>query len=294
VLIQGESGTGKELIANAIHRSSPRNDQRFISENCAALSETLLESELFGHTRGAFTGAVTERKGLFELAHGGTLFLDEVGDMSLSMQKKLLRVLEEGEIRRVGGKDTIRVDVRIISASNQDLQSLVKAEKFREDLFYRLNGIRIELPPLRERKEDIPILIQHFLEQIAQESRQPLKSISPEALRLLLSYDWPGNVRELRHFLERTMLLATGSCIEERDCLFDQVIFRQESQSLSEGFLLELEKLPMRQARSGFMKHYLERIYEENGRNVTKAARSCGISRESLHRLLKKLKVKGS
>ncbi len=293
-LIQGESGTGKELIANAIHRSSPRHDQRFISENCAALSETILESELFGHTRGAFTGAVAERKGLFELAHGGTLFLDEVGDMSLSMQKKLLRVLEEGEIRRVGGKDTIHVDVRIISASNQDLKSLAKAGKFREDLFYRLNGIRIEIPPLRERKEDIPLLIQHFLEQIAQESRQPLKSISPEALRLLLSYGWPGNVRELRHFLERTMLLATGSCIDERDCLFDQVIFKQESRAVSESFMLDLESLPLRAARSAFMKHYIERVYEENGRNVTRAARVCGISRESLHRLLKKLRMKNA
>ncbi len=290
VLIQGDSGTGKELIASAIHRSSPRHDQRFISENCAALAENILESELFGHIRGAFTGAVAERKGLFELAHGGTLFLDEVGDMSLAMQKKLLRVLEEGEVRRVGGKDTIQVDVRIISASNQDLKSLVNEEKFREDLYYRLNGIRINLPPLRDRKEDIPLLIQHFLELIAQESRQPVKSIGPEALRLLISYDWPGNVRELRHFLERTVLLSTGETIEERDCLFDPVIFQQESRAISNEILLDLEKLPLREARDVFMKHYIERIYEEHGRNVTKAARACGISRESLHRLLKKFK----
>jgi len=290
VLIQGDSGTGKELVASAIHRSSPRRDQRFISENCAALSETILESELFGHIRGAFTGAVAERRGLFELAHGGTLFLDEVGDMSLSMQKKLLRVLEEGEIRRVGGKDTIRVDVRIISASNQDLKSLVQEEKFREDLYYRLNGIRIDLPTLRDRKDDIPLLVQHFLELIAQQSRQPVKSISPEALRLLLSYDWQGNVRELRHFLERTVLLSTGNTIQEKDCLFDPVIFQRESRAISDEILLDLEKLPLREARDGFMKHYIERIYEEHGRNVTKAARACQISRESFHRLLKKFR----
>jgi transcriptional regulator with GAF, ATPase, and Fis domain/serine/threonine protein kinase/tetratricopeptide (TPR) repeat protein len=293
VLIMGESGTGKELIANAIHQASTRREQRFISENCAALSETLLESELFGHTRGAFTGAVSERKGLFELAHGGTLFLDEVGDMSLAMQKKLLRVLQEGEIRRVGGKDTIRVDARIISASNQNLKALVDAGKFREDLYYRLNGLRIELPGLRERKEDIPLLTQHFLEEIARESRQPVKTLTAEALRLLLSYDWPGNVRELRHFLERTVLLAGGATIEERDCLFDPVIFHRESLAISSGLLLDLEKLPLRAARDGFLKHYLERLLGENGRNVSRAARACGISRESFHRLMKRLKCQG-
>jgi transcriptional regulator with PAS, ATPase and Fis domain len=292
VLIQGDSGTGKEIIANAIHRASPRRAGRFISENCAALSETILESELFGHNRGAFTGAVADRKGLFELAHGGTLFLDEVGDMSLTMQKKLLRVLEEGEIRRVGGKDTIRVDVRILSASNRNLRALTGAGKFREDLFYRLNGIQIDLPALRERKDDIPLLVQHFLDSIARESHQSPKTVSPGALRLLLSYDWPGNVRELRHFLERTVLLAPGQRIEERDCLFDPVIFRQEGSVPQETLLPGIDELPLRSARDGFIKHYIERAYVRHGHNVTRAAKACGISRESFHRFLKRLRIK--
>ncbi len=287
VLITGESGTGKELVARAVHQSSGRRKERFISENCAALSETLLESELFGHVRGAFTGAVAERKGLFELANGGTLFLDEVGDMSLSMQKKLLRVLEEGRIRRVGGKDTIAVDTRIISASNQNLKALVDEGKFREDLFYRLNGICIEIPSLRERKEDIPLLVQHFLNEIARDSRQPAKTIHPEALRLLLAHDWPGNVRELRHFLDRTALLAASTVIEAADCAFDSAPIGREP---THAALDPVHRLPLRPARDQFIRKYLDVVFEANDRNVSRASRAAGISRESFHRLLKKFR----
>jgi transcriptional regulator with GAF, ATPase, and Fis domain len=208
VLIEGESGTGKELIARALHFNGPRMKNRFVSENCAAISETLLESELFGHRRGSFTGANQDRKGLFEMAHGGTLFLDEIGNMSLEMQKKLLRAIQEGEIRPVGGKDIIKVDVRIVSASNQNLRDLVAQRRFREDLFYRINVVRIVIPPLRERREDIPLLVERFLSNIAAETGQPLRRISCDAMRLLMAYDWPGNVRELENELRRAVALS--------------------------------------------------------------------------------------
>ena len=198
VLINGESGTGKELIANAIHENSPRNKMRFVSENCAALTETLLESELFGYVKGAFTGATRDHKGLFELAHGGTLFLDEVGDMSPTMQKKLLRAVQEGVVRRVGGKEYIPVDVRIISATNKDLLQEVRKGDFREDLYYRLNVINITLPPLRDRREDIPELVEFFLGELARSSGVE-KSIDPAAMQLLVQHAWPGNIRELQN-----------------------------------------------------------------------------------------------
>lgn len=216
VFIHGESGTGKELVANAIHYNGPRRKKRLVSENCAAMSETLLESELFGYTRGAFTGAVTDRKGLFEIANGGTLFLDEVGDMSPSMQTKLLRVIQEGEVRRVGGKETIKIDVRIISASNKDLKKLVEAGKFREDLYYRLNVVKVSLPPLRERKEDIPLLAEHFLNEESPEDGK--RSFSHEAMQMLLLYNWPGNVRELKNVVDRAKIISDGDLIQ-KDCV---------------------------------------------------------------------------
>jgi len=208
VVIQGESGTGKELVARAIHFNGPRKGARFVSENCAAIPEALLESELFGHVRGAFTGAVKDKPGLFEVASGGTLFLDEIGDMPLDMQKKLLRALQEGEIRRVGSKNATKVDVRIISASNQDLRAGMKAGTFREDLFYRLNGVTVGLPPLRERREDIPLLVEHFLEVIAVEMRTPRRRANPAAMALLMAYRWPGNVRELENEVRRAVALS--------------------------------------------------------------------------------------
>jgi len=214
VLIQGESGTGKELVARAIHERSSRQDRRFFSENCSALSESLLESELFGHVRGAFTGADRDRKGILELADGGTLFLDEIGDMSLRMQSKLLRALQEREVRPVGGKETIRVNVRIISATNRSLSTLIKGGHFREDLFYRVNVIAINLPPLRERKEDIPALVDHFLDRIAIETGLPRKEFSPGGLELLATYEWPGNIRELENIVQRTVALSENLRID--------------------------------------------------------------------------------
>ena len=283
VLIEGESGTGKELIANAIHFNSNRRNQPIISENCGAITSTLLESELFGHVKGAFTGAIKEKKGLFELAHKGTLFLDEVGDMDLDMQKKLLRVLEEGEIRRVGGKDVIKVDVRLITATNKNLRELVLQGKFREDLFWRLNVIRIRIPPLRERKEDIPLLAEYFLDKIAKERGGERKRLSAAALRKMLSYDWPGNVRELQHSLERAHLLARSSVIKEED-----IVLEGEIQPLQSPTSFDLALKPFREARDQFTRWYLEKVLEEHEGVVSKAARSSGISRETFHRLMRK------
>jgi DNA-binding NtrC family response regulator len=217
VLIQGESGTGKELVARAIHERSDRGARRFFSENCSALSESLLESELFGHVRGAFTGADRDRKGILELAHGGVLFLDEIGDMSLRMQSKLLRALQEREIRPVGGKESIRIDVRVISATHRSLPALIREAAFREDLFYRINVITIPLPPLRDRIADIPALVEHFLRHIAAETGLPRKECSPGTLDLLTAYDWPGNIRELENVIQRAVALGDGRRIEAAD-----------------------------------------------------------------------------
>ena len=208
VLVQGESGTGKELVARAIHFNGPRKRRPFISENCAAIPETLLESELFGYMKGAFTGAAADKKGLFEAANGGTLFLDEIGDMPMNMQKKLLRVLQEREVRPVGGKRTIPIDVRILAASNQNLRTLCEQGRFREDLYFRLNVITVDLPPLRERTEDIPLLVQRFLEEIAFETKTKVRSISEDAMHALLRHHWPGNVRELRNEIQRASALS--------------------------------------------------------------------------------------
>jgi two-component system response regulator HydG len=214
VYIYGESGTGKELIARAIHRESPRRDGPFVKVNCSSLAESLLESELFGHEKGAFTGAIRERKGRFELADGGTLFLDEISDIPLSTQVKLLRVLQEKEIERVGGERTITVDVRIISATNRDLAPLVERGEFREDLFYRLHIIPIEVPPLRERKEDILPLVTHFIQSIGAEMAKPVEGLSDEAMELLIRYDWPGNIRELENMIERAIVLCESDRLD--------------------------------------------------------------------------------
>jgi DNA-binding NtrC family response regulator len=217
VLVTGESGTGKELVARGIHALSPRRHKSFIAVNVAALSETLLESELFGHEKGAFTGAIDSRRGLFELAQGGTIFLDEIGEMPLSTQTKLLRVLEEREFFRVGGEKSIRVDVRVIAASNQELRRLVEMGDFRRDLYFRLNVLRIELPPLRDRKEDIPRLVAGFIEEASTRHDRPFVGISDEAMKILQAHDWPGNVRELRNLVESMVVLAPGRRIEARD-----------------------------------------------------------------------------
>jgi len=211
ILITGESGTGKELAAKAIHYNSSRKDKPFVTLNCGAIPESLIESELFGHMKGAFTDAINTKKGLFEMADEGTIFLDEISELPLLMQVKLLRVLQDKEFKRVGGTDDIRVDVRIISATNKDLEEGVKEKRFREDLFYRLNVIQIKMPPLRDRKEDIPILAAHFLKKFSEELNKNLLKISPEALTMLLNYEYPGNVRELQNIIERAVALGNGN-----------------------------------------------------------------------------------
>jgi two-component system response regulator PilR (NtrC family) len=216
VLITGESGTGKELVAKAIHYNSARKDQSFVTLNCGAIPENLLESELFGHMKGSFTGAIANKRGLLELAAGGTLFMDEIGELPLPLQVKLLRVIQEREFKRVGGTEDIKVDVRIISASNQDLQQKVAQGSFREDLFYRLNVIQIKLPPLRERKEDIPLLVNHFVRKYSAETGKEIQGVAAEALELLLSYDFAGNVRELENIIERSITLETSPMITDR------------------------------------------------------------------------------
>jgi len=231
ILISGESGTGKEIVAKAIHYNGPRKDKPFVTLNCGAIPESLIESELFGHMKGAFTDAITTKKGLFEVADEGTLFLDEISELPLMMQVKLLRVLQDREFKRVGGTEDIRVDVRIISATNKDLESAVREKQFREDLFYRLNVIQIKLPPLRERKEDIPLLAAHFLNRYAQEIGKQISRISPEALRILMQYDYPGNVRELQNIIERAVALEISpeltaanlsSYLEEQSLAFNK------------------------------------------------------------------------
>jgi len=217
VLVTGESGTGKERVSRGIHTLSPRRHRPFIAANVAAMPETLLESELFGHEKGSFTGAIGQRKGFFELAHRGTLFLDEIGDMPTSTQTKLLRVLEEREFMRLGGEEPLTVDVRFIAATNQDLRQLVELGRFRRDLYYRLNVLRIELPPLRQRKEDVPLLVEHFIRVSSAEHDRPPVSVSPDAMRLLIDYAWPGNVRELRNLVESMVVLAPGSVIRPED-----------------------------------------------------------------------------
>ena len=276
VLIHGDSGTGKELVARAIHERSARAPQRFFSENCSALSESLLESELFGHVRGAFTGADRDRKGILELAHGGTLFLDEIGDMSLRMQSKLLRALQEREIRPVGGKETIRIDVRVISATHRSLPGLIREGRFREDLFYRVNVIAIELPPLRLRRDDIPALVDHFLDRIAGETASPRKTCSSGALELLAAWDWPGNIRELENVVQRAVALGDGPRIEAGD-LPDRI-----------RHLMITEEAPDYSAQGKAGEHLLiEKALHNFEGDKTRAARFIGWSRPKLYRRMR-------
>ncbi len=310
VLVRGESGTGKELIANAIHYNSPRTNGPFIKLNCAALPDTLLESELFGHEKGAFTGAVSQRKGRFEQAHGGTIFLDEIGEISPAFQAKLLRVLQEGEFERVGGVKTQLVDVRVVAATNKDLESEVQAGNFREDLYYRLNVMPINMPPLRERRDDIPLLLSYFLYQYSQRHGRRVRGFTPRAVRVLLSYPYPGNIRELQNLVERGVIAV------EDDGLVDLIhIFRNEEVSLDEVYALgndgELTSQAMHGEapleRSGYLdlligddeespaftlesleRRVIEEAVEHANGNLAKAARLLGLTRAQLAYRLQK------
>ncbi len=273
VLITGESGTGKELIARAIHNLSPRRERPFVAVSCAALPETLLESELFGHERGAFTGAIAQRKGRFELAHHGTLFLDEIGEISANMQVHLLRVLEDKEFTRVGGTQPSKVDVRIISATNKNLEETVARGEFREDLYYRLNVVAIRLPPLRERAEDIPLLAQHFLDKFVQENQKADLELSPDAMDYILKYEWPGNVRELENAIERAVVLAQDSLITAA-ALSPQSHLTPANASPGES-LEELEK------------NHIVNVLMATGGNYSQAARILGITRTTLYNKVK-------
>lgn len=280
VLIQGESGTGKELIARAIHYNSPRADKPFVVVDCGALAETLLESELFGHVKGAFTGAIANKKGLLEEADGGTCFLDEIGDIGPSVQAKLLRFLQEREIKRVGGTEGIKLDVRVIAATHQDLEALVKEGRFREDLFYRLSVVSLLLPPLRERKEDIPLLAEHFLSKYASQSRREISHISPEAMALLCEHDWPGNVRELEHVIERAVALTANPVLLPED--LPPKLRREAGTEVPEGRPLTLKELE---------RQHIQRVLRVAGGNKKLAADLLGIHRRTLYRLAKRYRI---
>jgi len=288
VLIIGESGTGKELVARSIHQLSKGSSNPFVPINCGALPEPLFESELFGHEKGAFTGAITSKPGLLEFAEGGTFFFDEIGDMSLSLQVKILRMLEEKKIRRVGGQKEININVRIVAATNKNLEKLVEEGKFREDLYYRINSLRIEIPPLRERLEDIIPLIKYYLRDYCQSGDKFERKLTPEAEEALLSYPWPGNVRELQNVVSRLSFLCTNEIITEADLplplikkqnFFDDNIFKlnykEAKEKVIENFELE------------FLTYYLKK----NNGNITKTAEECGIDRRSIHRLISKYHI---
>jgi len=281
VLIHGDSGTGKELAARCLHYESRRKQGPFVSEICGALAEGLLESELFGHVRGAFTGAVTTQKGLFEQASGGTLFLDAVGDMPASMQQKLLRVLQEGVVRPVGGKKEIQVDVRVVCATSRDLERMVKEGTFREDLYYRLAGVTLRMPTLRERPEDIPLLVEHFLRLEAAANHELPRIFLPETMRALMKYPWPGNVRELRHLVEKTVLLSDKRVVSPEDLELPDA-------TGSDDLNVADEPRDLRNARDGFEREFLRRVLERHSARVAPAARDCGVSRETFYRLLRK------
>ena len=279
VLITGESGTGKELVANAIHFNSPRKNEAFIKVSCAALPETLLEAELFGHERGAFTGALKQKKGRFELAHKGTLFLDEIGEINQTVQVKLLRALQEREFERLGGTNTINVDVRIIGATQRDLKKEVQKGNFREDLYYRLNVVPVQLPPLRDRKEDILLLMEHFLKLYSKHMNKPLKGMSIEAREFILKYDFPGNIRELENAIRRAVTLSRDKDIQPWDLPEDICTICRDSGKMGER-LNYSETLPT--AISLFEKQYIARVLEETKGNKTLASKVLGISRKTL------------
>ncbi len=282
VLINGENGTGKELVARGIHRLSLRGEKPFVEVNCAAIPEELIESELFGHEKGSFTGALTKKRGKFDLAHEGTLFLDEIADMSLKTQAKILRILQEQKFERVGGTEMIYVDVRVIAATNRDLMEEIQKGKFREDLYYRLNVIPIPVPSLRERKTDIALLVDYFISAFCLENNKEIKKISPEAMDLLTTYAWPGNVRELKNIVERMVIMTRGPVIDASDVpgpVRDQPRAPLEFSFFDFGLL--------RDARREFEKRFILKKLMENEENISKTAEVIGIERSNLHRKIK-------
>ncbi len=292
VLVEGESGTGKELVARAIHTHSPRANAPFVPVNCTALTESLLESELFGHARGAFTGAVASKRGLFETANGGTMFLDEIGDMGPKMQAQLLRTLQDGEVRPVGGSEAIRVDVRLVCATNKDLDEEVKTGRFREDLYFRINVVTVHLPPLRERREDIPILVAHFLAKLARRERRSPAALSPEALRLLTGYGWPGNVRELENAMERAVAVAKGNVVLPSDLPPEISGAAGTAAALAAGGAAtgaaESGLIADRPTLAELERRYIQLVLAENSGNKKKAAEKLGIDRRTLYRALER------
>jgi DNA-binding NtrC family response regulator len=287
VLVEGESGTGKELVARSIHTHSPRANAPFVPVNCTALTESLLESELFGHARGAFTGAVAAKRGLFEAASGGTLFLDEIGDMGPKMQAQLLRTLQDGEVRPVGGSESIRVDVRLVCATNKDLEDEVKAGRFREDLYFRINVVTVHLPPLHDRREDIPSLVAHFLNKTARRERRQAAAMSPEALRLLSGYGWPGNVRELENAIERAVAVAKGNVVLPSDLPPEvggsAALGVPGGVSVGDGGIIA-----DRPTLGELERRYIQLVLGECAGNKKKAAEKLGIDRRTLYRALER------
>jgi transcriptional regulator with PAS, ATPase and Fis domain len=279
VLVTGESGTGKELVARAIHDNSPRRGKRFIAVNCGALSENLLESELFGHIKGAFTGAIADKRGLFEEANGGTLFLDEIGDITPSLQIRLLRVLQESELKPVGSLESKKVNVRVIVATHRDLETLVKTGKFREDLYYRLRVISIELPPLRDRMEDLPHLVEHFLARYAEKNKKTVSHISEEAMNLLKNYSWPGNIRELEHAIERAVAMTNTSVLFPED--FPAEILRGSGQTAPDA---GGEGGAQRTSLEDLEKTHIIKVLQDVHFNKSKASEILGIDRATLYR----------
>jgi two-component system nitrogen regulation response regulator NtrX len=295
VLIGGENGTGKELVARAIHMRSARADNPFVAVNCAAIPDTLIESELFGHEKGSFTGATSMKRGQFEQADGGTLFLDEIGDMSLNTQAKVLRALQEQQFTRVGGTKLMKVDVRVLAASNKDLEDEIKKGQFREDLYYRLNVVPIIVPPLRERREDIPELVRHFMKVHAEEQGLRIKEVSPEAMAVFQHYDWPGNIRELRNLIERLMIMVSGGLIDEEQATMS---LQERAGGLSAlpgsqagSPLLAKSYDSLRDARNAFEKEYISRKLREHHWNISRTAEDLQIERSHLHRKIKLLDV---
>ena len=293
VLVHGESGSGKELVARAIHKASKRSAGPFVEVNCAAIPQELIESELFGHEKGSFTGATGMKRGKFEIADRGTIFLDEIADMSLATQAKVLRVLEGQEFQRVGGTKTMKVDVRVIAASNKDLGEEIGKGSFREDLFYRLNVIPLEVPPLRERKEDIPLLVRHFLKEFAAEYGQRPKTIDESALELFMRYPWKGNVRELRNFIERMMIMVPGPAITAPD-VPPPVNRPQPELTHGEGPTVlpgPLSHVTLKEARAAFEREFIRRKLMENNGNISKTADEIDVERSNLHRKIKALHI---